>query len=76
MRISHPYSQLHAISSTSYYEHILPLYCRGYNEYSVIIKMDFLQVFTSCLETELRKKIIIRTDGSLVMNERHYEHFK
>ena len=46
--------------------------CTVHNKYSVIIEINFLQTFTACLEASLRKKTILRTDSSVLMNERYY----
>ena len=40
------------------------------------ININLLQIFTTRLQTYLRKKTVIRTDGSIAMNERYYINFE
>ena len=40
------------------------------------ININLLQIFTTRLQTYLRKKTVIRTDGSIAMNERYYIYFE
>ena len=40
------------------------------------ININLLQIFTTRPQTYLRKKTVIRTDGSIAMNERYYINFE
>ena len=40
------------------------------------ININLLQIFTTRLQTYLRKKTVIRADGSIAMNERYYINFE
>ena len=40
------------------------------------ININLLQIFTTRLQTYLRKKTVIRTDGSIAINERYYINFE